>query len=99
MTIRRVMPNVVTEDIEESRSFYGDFLGMDVRMDEPGFLMLASPSNPTIPHGQSRSTSPGGSTAPQSFTNFSRSYWSTEAWRPTTTPPAPGPCRKSSLEQ
>ncbi|MEV7852277.1 VOC family protein [Streptomyces sp. NPDC088183] len=47
MTIRRVMPNVVTEDIEESRSFYGDFLGMDVRMDEPGFLMLASPSNPT----------------------------------------------------
>lgn len=41
------MPNVVTEDIEESRSFYGDFLGMDVRMDEPGFLMLASPSNPT----------------------------------------------------
>ncbi|MFD5308814.1 VOC family protein [Streptomyces sp. ESR1.13] len=47
MTIRRIMPNVVTQDIEESRSFYGDFLGMDVRMDEPGFLMLASPGNPT----------------------------------------------------
>ncbi|MFJ3091032.1 VOC family protein [Streptomyces sp. NPDC086838] len=47
MTIRRIMPNVVTQDIEESRSFYSDFLGMDVRMDEPGFLMLASPGNPT----------------------------------------------------
>lgn len=47
MTIRRIMPNVITQDIEESRSFYSDFLGMDVRMDEPGFLMLASPGNPT----------------------------------------------------
>lgn len=47
MTIRRIMPNVVTQDVEESRSFYSDFLGMDVRMNEPGFLMLASPSNPT----------------------------------------------------
>lgn len=41
------MPNVATRDIGESRSFYSDFLGMDVRMDEPGFLMLASPDNPT----------------------------------------------------
>ncbi|GAA2615765.1 VOC family protein [Streptomyces axinellae] len=47
MTIRRIMPNVAAQDIEESRSFYSDFLGMDVRMDEPGFLMLASPDNPT----------------------------------------------------
>ncbi|MFF0747138.1 VOC family protein [Streptomyces sp. NPDC004111] len=47
MTIRRIVPNVVSQDIEESRSFYSDFLGMDVRMDEPGFLMLASPGNPT----------------------------------------------------
>lgn len=47
MTIRRIMPNVVTQDIEESRSFYSAFLGVDVRMDEPGFLMLASPGNPT----------------------------------------------------
>ncbi len=47
MGIRRVMPNVVAEDLEASRGFYTDFLGLQVGMEEPGLLMLASPSNPT----------------------------------------------------
>ncbi len=41
------MPNVVADDLEASRRFYTEFLGLDVAMDEKGLLMLASPSNPT----------------------------------------------------
>ncbi|MBV9846357.1 MAG: VOC family protein [Kutzneria sp.] len=41
------MPNVVAEDLAASKAFYSGFLGLEVRMDEPGFLMLCSPSNPT----------------------------------------------------
>lgn len=41
------MPNVVTEDLDASQRFYADFLGLEVSMAEPGFLMLSSPTNPT----------------------------------------------------
>ena len=45
--IRRVMPNLPARDLEASRRFYTEFLGLAVAMDEPGFLMLFSPSHPT----------------------------------------------------
>lgn len=45
--IRRVMPNVVAGDLDASKSFYTDFLGLEIAMDEPGFLMLSSATNPT----------------------------------------------------
>ncbi|MQA75532.1 MAG: hypothetical protein GEU88_14525 [Solirubrobacterales bacterium] len=41
------MPNVVARDLEASRRFYVDFIGLAVAMDEPGFLMLFSTSHPT----------------------------------------------------
>jgi catechol 2,3-dioxygenase-like lactoylglutathione lyase family enzyme len=47
MTIRRAIPNLPVDDLDESREFYSGFLGFDVAMDEPGFTMLASPSNRT----------------------------------------------------
>ena len=47
MTIRRAIPNLIVEDADAARAFYGDFLGFDVAMDEPGFKMFASPSNRT----------------------------------------------------
>ncbi|MEA2192624.1 MAG: hypothetical protein QOI73_2745 [Solirubrobacteraceae bacterium] len=47
MSIRRAMPVVVTEDPAGTRAFYVDFLGFEVRMEQDGFLMLASPSVPT----------------------------------------------------
>jgi catechol 2,3-dioxygenase-like lactoylglutathione lyase family enzyme len=47
MDIRRAMPVVVSTDLAASRAFYVDFLGFAVAMDEPGFLMLRSPSVPT----------------------------------------------------
>jgi 2-C-methyl-D-erythritol 4-phosphate cytidylyltransferase len=45
--IRRAMPTMLVGDLEASRAFYSDFLGFEPVMDEPGFLMLSSPSHPT----------------------------------------------------
>ncbi len=45
--IRRAIPVVVTEDPEGTRAFYEGFLGFRVAMEEAGFLMLVSPSEPT----------------------------------------------------
>jgi catechol 2,3-dioxygenase-like lactoylglutathione lyase family enzyme len=47
MSIRRAIPVVVTEDPRGTRAFYEDFLGLRVGMEEDGFLMLVSPSEPT----------------------------------------------------
>jgi catechol 2,3-dioxygenase-like lactoylglutathione lyase family enzyme len=45
--IRRAMPVVFTGDPQGSRAFYVGFLGFTVAMEQPGFLMLKSPSVPT----------------------------------------------------
>ena len=47
MSIKRVVPDIVSERIEESRKFYMEFLGFDVAMDMGWVLTFASPSNPT----------------------------------------------------
>ena len=47
MKIRRTVPIVASDDLELARKFYAEFLGFEVAMDEPGFRMLRSPSNPT----------------------------------------------------
>ncbi len=51
MSIRRVVPDIVSDHLEESRKFYTDVLGFQVAMDMPidrGRIMtLVSPSNPT----------------------------------------------------
>lgn len=47
MTIKRIVPNIRSENFEKSRSFYTGFLGLDVAMDMEWVLMFASPSNPT----------------------------------------------------
>ena len=47
MSIRRAIPIVVTEDPAGTRAFYEDFLGFRVAMEQTGFLMLVSPSEPT----------------------------------------------------
>jgi len=46
MSIRRVVPDLVTESLETSREFYGR-LGFEVAMDLGWVVTLASPSNPT----------------------------------------------------
>jgi catechol 2,3-dioxygenase-like lactoylglutathione lyase family enzyme len=47
MTIRRALPVLKSADLRASRAFYVDVLGFEVAMDEPGFLMIRSPSVPT----------------------------------------------------
>lgn len=47
MTISRVVPNLVSSDMEASRAFYVDFLGFKVVMDLGWIVTYASPTNPT----------------------------------------------------
>jgi catechol 2,3-dioxygenase-like lactoylglutathione lyase family enzyme len=47
MSIKRVVPDVVSERMDDSRKFYTDFLGFDVAMDMGWVLTFASPDNPT----------------------------------------------------
>jgi catechol 2,3-dioxygenase-like lactoylglutathione lyase family enzyme len=47
MSIRRVVPDITSERMEESRKFYTEFLGFEVAMDMGWIVTLASPSNPT----------------------------------------------------
>lgn len=47
MGIRRVVPDLRTEQLAESREFYTRVLGMEVTMDMGWIVFLVSPSNPT----------------------------------------------------
>ncbi len=47
MTIRRVVPDLKTEDLEAARNFYTELLGFRVGMDMGSLVTLVSPSNPT----------------------------------------------------
>jgi catechol 2,3-dioxygenase-like lactoylglutathione lyase family enzyme len=47
MSIRRVVPDIASDRMEESRTFYTDFLGFQVAMDMGWIATLVSPSNPT----------------------------------------------------
>ncbi|MFF3596848.1 VOC family protein [Kitasatospora indigofera] len=46
MTVRRVVPNVQSEAVQESREFYG-LLGFEEVMNHGWIMTLASPSSPT----------------------------------------------------
>ncbi len=45
--VRRAIPVVFTSEPAGTRAFYEDFLGFRVSMEQDGFLMLVSPSEPT----------------------------------------------------
>jgi predicted enzyme related to lactoylglutathione lyase len=47
MSIRRIVPNIQSERMDESRKFYTEFLGLQVAMDLGWIVTLVSPSNPT----------------------------------------------------
>jgi catechol 2,3-dioxygenase-like lactoylglutathione lyase family enzyme len=46
MPIRRAVPDIQTDRIEESRSFYADLLGFEVAMDMGWIVGLRSPDTP-----------------------------------------------------
>ena len=47
MSIRRVVPDITTPRLEESREFYVGLLGFEVAMDMGWVVNLVSPANPT----------------------------------------------------
>lgn len=47
MSIKRIVPDITAERIDESRKFYTEFLGLDLAMDMGWILTFVSPSNPT----------------------------------------------------
>jgi predicted enzyme related to lactoylglutathione lyase len=47
MSIRRIVPNIQSERMDESRKFYTEFLGLEVAMDIGWIVTLVSPGNPT----------------------------------------------------
>jgi len=47
MDIRRINANISSEQIEKSKQFYGDLLGLKLVMDMQWILTFASVSNPT----------------------------------------------------
>src|SRR5437867_8035918 len=47
MNIRRVVPDIKSDHLDESRAFYADFLGFQVGMDMGSVITFVSPSNST----------------------------------------------------
>ena len=47
MSIRRAIPNLLSDDLDASQDFYEGLLGFRLAMDEAGFKLFASPSTPT----------------------------------------------------
>ena len=46
MSVKRVVPNIGTNHMAESRAFYTDFLGMELAMDMGWIVTLISPDHP-----------------------------------------------------
>jgi len=47
MSIRRVVPNIKAQHYAESRTFYTQFLGLDLAMDHGWIMTFITPDNPT----------------------------------------------------
>jgi predicted enzyme related to lactoylglutathione lyase len=62
MSIQRVVPNIKSKRLEESRTFYVDLFGFKLAMDMGFIVTLVSPSNPTAQINLLRDEE--GSTAP-----------------------------------
>jgi len=47
MSIQRVVPDISSDQMDESRKFYTEFLGFDIGMDMGWVITFVSPQNPT----------------------------------------------------
>ncbi len=47
MSIQRVVPDITSSRMDESRKFYTEFLGFDIGMDMGWIVTFVSPQNPT----------------------------------------------------
>ncbi len=68
MGIVRVVPNITTDRIEESREFYTGLLGFRVAMDMEWIVTLSAPDNPTAQISFVRGPSPEAASAAVTLT-------------------------------
>ena len=47
MSVKRIVPDIKSKDLDASRRFYVDVLGLEVAMDMGFIVTLVSPTNPT----------------------------------------------------
>ena len=47
MSVKRIVPDITSKNLDASRQFYVDVLGLEVAMDMGFIVTLVSPSNPT----------------------------------------------------
>src|SRR5579872_4024480 len=47
MSVKRIVPDIKSKDLDASRRFYVDVLGLEVAMDMGFIVTLVAPSNPT----------------------------------------------------
>ncbi len=47
MNTKRIVPDITSHRMDESRKFYTEFLGLELAMDMGWILTFVSPSNPT----------------------------------------------------
>lgn len=47
MSVKRIVPDIKSKDLDASRQFYVDVLGLEVAMDMGFIVTLVSPTNPT----------------------------------------------------
>ena len=58
MSVRRIVPDIKSKDLDASRRFYVDVLGLEVAMDMGFVVTFVSPSNPTAQVSLMRDDSP-----------------------------------------
>jgi predicted enzyme related to lactoylglutathione lyase len=58
MSVRRIVPDIKSKDLDASRQFYVDVLGLEVAMDMGFVVTFVSPSNPTAQVSLVRDDSP-----------------------------------------
>jgi catechol 2,3-dioxygenase-like lactoylglutathione lyase family enzyme len=47
MSVKRIVPDIKSKDLDASRQFYVDVLGLEIAMDMGFIVTLVSPGNPT----------------------------------------------------
>ncbi len=47
MNVKRIIPEIVSTNVEATRAFYCDLLGLQVDMEEGAFLMMSSTTEPS----------------------------------------------------
>jgi catechol 2,3-dioxygenase-like lactoylglutathione lyase family enzyme len=49
MAVKRIVPNIAVERIEDAKAFYGDLLGLDIVMDQGWIVTFAAKGRTAMP--------------------------------------------------